>query len=88
MVVTKMDCQWGEWMDNPCNPKCGAYAVKLRNRIKVQEAVGGGAECMGISTSIERCNLPKCPGRLNKNDFISIPIKHFKKTYCVCKNVQ
>ena len=67
--VTKMDCQWGEWMDQPCTATCGIFAIKLRTRSKIQKDVSGGVDCTGSSVSIESCDHRKCPGRLNKYDF-------------------
>ena len=63
-----MDCQWGEWTEQPCTATCGVFAIKRKTRIKAQEAVRGGVDCQGESVKLESCNHQKCPGRINRYD--------------------
>ena len=58
-----VDCVWSDWTQwNSCSETCG-LGTKHRARSYFQEAMYGGNNCTGESTSTQTCNLSPCPGK-------------------------
>ena len=53
MVIFPVDCIWTAWsVWGTCDSGSG---VKVRSRIKDQEALNGGTECPGDATETQDC---------------------------------
>ena len=58
-----VDCKWGQWtIWGHCSEPCGG-GVQHRNRIIIEEAANGGAECKGSNEESRFCNESPCPGK-------------------------
>ena len=61
-IKISVNCQWGEWGDfTSCSKTCGG-GEQSRNRTVSQEAMNGGAPCVGSYTNTQTCNEDGCPG--------------------------
>ena len=56
-----VDCQWAEWQIGDCSETCGD-GVRENHRVKLTEALFGGAPCEGKPKATESCNNGICPG--------------------------
>ena len=56
-----VDCQWAKWQIGDCSETCGD-GVRENHRIKLTEALFGGASCEGKAKATESCNNGICPG--------------------------
>ena len=55
-----VDCQWADWKIGDCSETCGD-GVRENHRVKLTEALFGGAPCEGKSKATESCNNGICP---------------------------
>ena len=56
-----VDCQWAQWQIGDCSETCG-NGVRENHRVKLTEALFGGAPCEGEAKATESCNNGICPG--------------------------
>ena len=56
-----VDCQWAAWRIGDCSETCGD-GVRENHRVKLTEALFGGAPCEGKAKATESCNNGICPG--------------------------
>ena len=56
-----VDCQWAQWQIGDCSETCGD-GVRENHRVKLTEALFGGAPCEGKAKATEPCNSGVCPG--------------------------
>ena len=59
-LVSKIDCEWGEWQVGDCSNTCG-IGIRTTKRTKIVEEANGG-KCEGGSTMQESCNEQDCLG--------------------------
>ena len=75
-----VDCQWAQWQIGDCSETCGD-GVRENHRVKLTEALFGGAPCEGKSKAAESCNNGICPGtRSLKNVMESV-------IFCALNNI-
>ena len=73
-----VDCQWAQWQIGDCSETCG-NGVRENHRVKLTEALFGGAPCEGEAKATESCNNGICPGtRSLKNVMESPNILYFQ----------
>ena len=60
LKYTLVDCQWAQWQIGDCSETCGD-GVRENHRVKLTEALFGGAPCEGKSKATESCNNGICP---------------------------
>ena len=56
-----VNCQWAQWQIGECSETCGD-GVRENHRVKLTEALFGGAPCEGKAKATESCNNGICPG--------------------------
>ena len=67
-LVSKIDCEWGEWQIGDCSKTCGKGS-RTRTRTKIVEEANGG-KCEGGSTMQEPCDEQDCPGNFTLLTYI------------------
>ena len=60
-TTTSVNCQWGQWTEwASCSVTCGG-GTQSSTRFIEQEALNGGARCVGDSIRDRPCNTNGCP---------------------------
>ena len=65
-LMSKVDCEWGDWMVGECSKSCGV-GIRNRSRTKIKEDIFGGQPCVGERNVEEDCNLQVCPGNVYRH---------------------
>ena len=81
MKYPLVDCEWAKWQIGDCSETCGD-GVRENHRVKLTEALFGGAPCDGKAKATESCNNGICPGMRSDKTImklfafiLSIPMK-------------
>ena len=66
-----VDCEWAKWQIGDCSETCGD-GVRENHRVKLTEALFGGAPCEGKAKATESCNNGICPGMRSYKDIMKL----------------